>query len=158
MRMLEAGCVECWNPLGQYNKLQLKVQMGKVLSKALPLSRTTQSEETLHLWQLHLSTGYNLGIPTTAVPPVGATMKSARRFRASTLFAASKASEDPFTERAIEEFKEAINTDVISHCFSISKTMTRHWKLFYITRIASCWFKYVDQIQLIEYWGCDLIP
>ena len=52
------------------------------------------------------STGYNLRIPTTAVPPVGAAMTSARRFRASTHLAASIASEDPFTARAVEEIKE----------------------------------------------------
>ena len=44
-------------------------------------------------------------------PPVGAAMKSARRFRASTHLAASIASEDPFTKRAVEEIKEAITTD-----------------------------------------------
>ena len=38
-------------------------------------------------------------------------MKSARRFRASTHLAASIASEDPFTKRAVEEIKEAITTD-----------------------------------------------
>ena len=38
-------------------------------------------------------------------------MKSARRFRASTHLAASIASEDPFTARAVEEIKEEINTD-----------------------------------------------
>ena len=38
-------------------------------------------------------------------------MKSARRFRASTHLAASIASEDPFTARAVEENKEAINMD-----------------------------------------------
>ena len=42
-------------------------------------------------------------------------MKSARRFRASTHFAASIASEDPFTKRAIEEIKEAITTDESIH-------------------------------------------
>ena len=44
-------------------------------------------------------------------PPVGAAMKSARWFRASTHLAASMASEDPFTARAVEEIKEGISTD-----------------------------------------------
>jgi hypothetical protein len=38
-------------------------------------------------------------------------MTSARRFRASTHLAASIASEDPFTARAVEEIKEELNTD-----------------------------------------------
>ena len=38
-------------------------------------------------------------------------MKSAGRFRASTHLAASIASEDPFTKRAVEEINEAISTD-----------------------------------------------
>ena len=50
-------------------------------------------------------------MPTTAIPPVRAAMKSARRFRASTHLTASIASEDPFTARAVEEIKEELNTD-----------------------------------------------
>jgi Reverse transcriptase (RNA-dependent DNA polymerase) len=61
--------------------------------------------------ELNSSTGYNLRIPTTDVPPVRAAMKSARQFRASKHFAASIASDDPFTKRAVEEIKEAINKD-----------------------------------------------
>ena len=38
-------------------------------------------------------------------------MKSARQFRASPHLAASIASEEPFTKRTVEEFKEEINTD-----------------------------------------------
>ena len=38
-------------------------------------------------------------------------VRSARQFRASTHLAASIASEDPFTKRAVEEIHEAINTD-----------------------------------------------
>jgi hypothetical protein len=47
-------------------------------------------------------------IATTDVPPVGAAMKSAKRFRASAHLAASIASEDPFTKRAVEEIKESV--------------------------------------------------
>ena len=43
--------------------------------------------------------------------PAGAAMKGARQFRASTHLAASIASKNPFTKRAVEEIKEAINKD-----------------------------------------------
>jgi hypothetical protein len=59
----------------------------------------------------NISTGYNLRIPTTDVPPVRAAKKSARQFRASTHLAASIAGEDLFTRRAVEEIKESINKD-----------------------------------------------
>ena len=42
-------------------------------------------------------------------------MKSAGHFRASTHLAASIASEDPFTKRAVEEIKEAITQDESIH-------------------------------------------
>ena len=38
-------------------------------------------------------------------------MNSAKQYRASTHLAASIASEDPFTARAVEEIKEELNTD-----------------------------------------------
>ena len=84
------------------------LQKDSVRGAATPLTTDTTIDARN---ERNTSTGYNLRIPTTAVPPVGAAMKSARRFRASTHLAASIASEDPFTARAVEEIKEEINTD-----------------------------------------------
>ena len=57
------------------------LQNDSVRGTATPLT-TNNTIEARNEW--NTSTGYNLRIPNTAVPPVGAEMKSARRFRAST--------------------------------------------------------------------------
>ena len=85
------------------------LQNDSVRGTATPLAPNIKNARN----ERNTSTGYNLRIPTTDVPPVGAAMKGARQFRASTHLAASLSSKDPFTKRAVEEIKEAINKKII---------------------------------------------
>ena len=68
-------------------------------------NRNGQTLETSAIQILDITYGSHLLVP----PPVGAAMKSVKQFRATTHLAASIASEDPFTKRAVEEIKESIN-------------------------------------------------
>ena len=63
---------------------------------------TLEPQRTNARNERNTNTGYNLRIPSTGVTPVGAAMKSVKQFRATTHLAASIASEDPFTKRAVE--------------------------------------------------------